>query len=192
MTTSERTITMRLPIPWSEESSEHLYRACRTQDTCWNLALEFLIKHPNEPLRKSKRLGVKGLQGHWLEWREEHEWAKKVPQAIWRSGVLQAKEQVERWETVDESHGKICLKALEEEKGRPATGATPVPRPAKALPPTQGPGPATSKYLHRRRGRETCRHRHRAHPRGRQSARARTPGRGPPTPELHCRRANDD
>ena len=109
MTAIERTVTMRLHIPWDPESSERLYAACRTQDACWNLALDFLIDHPNEPLRKAKRLGIKGLQGRWLEWREEHEWAKKVPQAIWRGVVLRAKEQVERWETVNEGHGKACL-----------------------------------------------------------------------------------
>ena len=88
MATAERTVTMRLHVPWDAETSERLYRACRTQDACWNLALDWLIDHPDEPLRRSARLGVKGLYGRWLEWREEHEWAKAVPQAIWRGGVL--------------------------------------------------------------------------------------------------------
>ena len=119
MTSPERTITMRLHVPWSRDSSERLYAACRTQDACWNLALEFLTEHPDEPLRKSTRLGVKGLQGRWLEWREEHDWAKKVPQAIWRGGVLRAKSQVERWEQVNERHGNAGLKAIEEGKEIP-------------------------------------------------------------------------
>ena len=131
MTTPERTVTMRLHVPWEAESSERLYRACRTQDACWNLALEFLIEHPNEPLRKSTRLGIKGLQGRWLEWREEHEWAKKVPQAIWRGGVLRAKEQVERWETVNEGHGKTCLAALDEGKEIPRRIQRRFPDPSK-------------------------------------------------------------
>ena len=119
MTSKERTVTLRLHVPWDAGSSERLYAACRTQDACWNLALKFLMGHPREPLRKSKRLGVKGLYGRWLEWREEHAWARRVPQAIWRGGVLRAKEQVERWEAVNESHGKACLKALEEGKDIP-------------------------------------------------------------------------
>ena len=113
MTTPERTVTVRLHVPWTAESSERLYAACRTQDACWNLALDFLIGHPAEPLRKSKALGVKGLQGRWLKWREDREWAKAVPQAIWRGGVLRAKEQVERWEQVTEAHGRACLAAGE-------------------------------------------------------------------------------
>ena len=115
----ERTVTVRLHVPWDPESSERLYGACRTQDACWNLALDFLINHPGEPLRKSKRLGVKGLQGRWLEWRQQHAWAKAVPQAIWRGGVLRAKEQAERWEAVNETHARACLKALDENKNIP-------------------------------------------------------------------------
>ena len=38
MSTPERTITVRLHVPWDAESSERLYAVCRTQDTCWNLA----------------------------------------------------------------------------------------------------------------------------------------------------------
>ena len=102
---------MRLHVPWNAESSERLYAACRTQDACWNLALDWLVEHPHEPLRKSRALGVKGLQGRWLEWREKHAWAKAVPQAIWRGGILQAKEQIERWEAVNEAHGRACLAA---------------------------------------------------------------------------------
>ena len=119
MNNPERTVTVRVHVPWDAESSERLYAVCRTQDACWNLALDYLIEHSEEPLRKSKRLGVKGLQGRWLEWREDHEWAKNVPQAIWRGGVLRAKEQVERWEAVNESHGNACLKALEDGKDIP-------------------------------------------------------------------------
>ena len=116
MTAPERTVTMRLHVPWDAESSERLYRACRTQDACWNLALDFLIDRPTEPLRKSKRLGVKGLQGRWLEWRQQHSWGKAVPQVIWRGGVLRAKEQIERWEQVNEVHAKACMKAIDEER----------------------------------------------------------------------------
>ena len=116
MDKSERTVTMRLHVPWDEEASARLYEACRTQDACWNRALDFLVEHPGEPLRKSKRLGVKGLQGRWLDWRVHHAWAAKVPQAIWRGGVLRAKEQVERWEAVNEQHARSYLKA--EEEGR--------------------------------------------------------------------------
>lgn len=50
------------------------------------------MEHPYEPLRKSRRLGVKGLQGRWLEWREDQTWAKEVPRAIWRGGVLRAQQ----------------------------------------------------------------------------------------------------
>ena len=56
MTAPERTVTMRLHVPWSAEASERLYAACRTQDACGNLALDYLIGHPAEPLRKSTRL----------------------------------------------------------------------------------------------------------------------------------------
>ena len=106
-------------VPWDEETSARLYAACRTQDACWNLALDWLVEHPTDPLRKSKRLGVKGLYGRWLEWREKHPWAKAVPQAIWRGGVLRAKEQVERWEAVNESHARTLLKAHENGKEPP-------------------------------------------------------------------------
>ena len=131
MTATERTVTLRLHVPWTEESSQRLYAACRTQDACWNLALDFLIDHPNEPLRKAKRLGIKGLQGRWLGWREEHVWAKNVPQAIWRGAVLRAKEQVERWETVNEDHGKACLAALDEGKEIPRRIQRRYPDPTK-------------------------------------------------------------
>ena len=107
----ERTVTVRLHVPWDAESSQRLYGACRTQDGCWNLAVEWLADHPDEPLRKSRRLGVKGLQGRWLEWREQHGWAKKVPQATRRGGILRAREQVQRWEEVNEQHAGACLKA---------------------------------------------------------------------------------
>ena len=111
MARPEHTVTMRLHVPWEAGSSERLYAACRTQDACWKLALDFLIEHPGEPLRKSKRLGVKGLQGRWLEWREEPQVGEKaVPQAIWRGGVLRAKSQVERWEQVNETHARACLR----------------------------------------------------------------------------------
>ena len=133
--------------PRTAESSERLYRACRTQDACWNLALDWLVKRPGEPLRKSTRLGVKGLQGRWLEWREKHEWAKTVPQAIWRGGILRAKEQVERWEQVNEGHGKACLAALEEGKEIPSPDPAAKPGPRQALPPSQGPGPSATQYL---------------------------------------------
>ena len=119
MSNTHRTVTMRLHVPWDVDASERLYGACRTQDACWNLALDFLIEQPDEPLRKSNRLGVKGLQGRWLEWREDHQWTKNVPQAIWRGGVLRAKEQVERWEAVNESHAKTCLKAIDEKRQIP-------------------------------------------------------------------------
>ena len=131
MSTPERTIIVRLHVPWNAESSEQLYRACRTQDACWNLALNWLVKRPAEPLRKSTRLGLKGLQGRWLEWREKHEWAKAVPQAIWRGGVLRAKEQVEHWEQVNESHAKSCLKAIDEEREIPRRVQRRNPDPAK-------------------------------------------------------------
>lgn len=67
MSTPERTVTVRLHIPWDAESSERLYGVCRTQDACWTLALDRLIEHPGEPLGQSKRLGVNGLQGRWLD-----------------------------------------------------------------------------------------------------------------------------
>ena len=131
MSTAERTVTMRLHIPWDAKTSERLYAACRTQDACWNLALDWLIEHPDEPLRKSKRLGVKGLQGRWLEWRQSRPWARAVPQAIWRGGVLRAKEQVERWEAVNESHGNACLKASEDGKDIPRRVQRRYPDPTK-------------------------------------------------------------
>ena len=56
MTTIERTVNWRLHVTWEAESSERLYAARRTQDACWNLALEFLIENPAEPLRKARRL----------------------------------------------------------------------------------------------------------------------------------------
>ena len=131
MSTAERTVTIRLHLPWDEESSERLYAACRTQDACWNLALDYLIEHPDEPLRKSNRLGVKGLQGRWLEWRQSRPWAKAVPQAIWRGGVLRAAEQVERWEQVNEQHAKAYLKALEDGKDIPRRVQRRYPDPKK-------------------------------------------------------------
>ena len=90
-----------------------MYRAC------WDLALDWLIKDPGEPLRKSTQIGVRGLQGRWLKWREGHEWAKGVPQAIWRGGILRAKEQIECWEQMNESHARSCLKAIDEKREIP-------------------------------------------------------------------------
>lgn len=178
MTTAERAITIHLYVPWDAESSERLYAACRTQDACWNLALEFLMERPDEPLRKSKGLGIKGLQGRWLEWREEHEWAKNVPQATLRGGVLRAKEQMERWEEVNEAHMKACLKAREDGKDIPPPGTTPVPRPDEALPATQGPRPAAAQHLPSDRRGKAHRCSRPPHSRGRKGARARAHGRG--------------
>ena len=45
--------------------------------------------------------------------------AKPVPQAIWRGAVLRAKSQVERWEAVNETHARACLKALEDHREIP-------------------------------------------------------------------------
>ena len=114
-----RIATVKLHVPWTAESSKRLYDACRTQDACWNLALDWLIKHPDEELRRSKVKGVKGLQGRWLEWRAKHPWAKETAQAIWRGGILRAHEQVQRWETVNAAHASALVKALEEGKTIP-------------------------------------------------------------------------
>ena len=127
----ERTVTVRLHAPWDPETSNRLYSACRTQDACWNLALNWLIKHPREPLRKSNHLGIKGLQGRWIEWREAHPWAKNVPQTVWRGGVLRAHQQIARWDGVNEAHGRAVVRALEENVEIPRRVQRRNPNPSK-------------------------------------------------------------
>ena len=54
-----------------------------------------------------------------------------VWQAIWRGGVLRAREQVERWEAVNESHARAHLKTAENGKPIPRRVQRRQPNPSK-------------------------------------------------------------
>ena len=191
MSKSERTVTVRLHIPWDAGASERLYRACRTQDACWNLALDFLVRHPTEPLQKSRRLGVKGVYGRWQEWREAHEWARKVPQALWRGGVFRAREQVQGWEASNEEHARVLLRALEQDKEIPRRVQRRNADPHRLYRRRKDRDRKLGKYLPGDGRYQAHRRPYPACPRGREGAGARTSARRLQTPKLHHRRAHN-
>ena len=95
---------LRIHTVSDAEQSKRCLRACRQQATAHNLAMEYLIEHPDEPLHgPGKGKGKRGLIARWKEWGEEKPWARAIPEAAWQAALLQARLRFTLWKRKEEN-----------------------------------------------------------------------------------------
>ena len=128
---SERTVTTRAYVIWDAETSRRIWNACRQQDAAHNRAVEHLLDHPDEPLRRSTAKGHVGLQGRWLSWRAAREALADIPQAIRRGGVSAAHSRVRAWENTNAVHAEAVVEAAGSGKPIPRRVERRTPTPAR-------------------------------------------------------------
>ena len=97
-------------IPHDPETNRRIWEASREQATAHNRTIEYLLDHPDEPLRSRRKTGHVGLYGRWNEWRAESPQLAEMAQATWRGGVAAAKARVDQWEETNSEHAELVIK----------------------------------------------------------------------------------